>query len=154
MSLFRRSRTALVFALLAAVVVAWVWLCDYVTLQGERTIYTVQCRGGEWRGDLCTGALSTGDRYRFRALPRHREVLFWTAGSTEPSGRFSECVIVDGRNWTCPANGEAGRTIMLALDHGTPVHDATGRTRPFHSVAKWRWLLLKAGAPAGSRADD
>jgi hypothetical protein len=128
------------------------WLCDYVSLQGERTIYTADCRG-EWRGELCTGALVPADRYRFRALPPHREVLFWKAGSREPSGRFHDCTIADGRNWTCPANAESVRTITLALRQGEAVHDTTGRTRAFHAIRKWRWLLLKTGLPAGSSAD-
>jgi hypothetical protein len=137
----------------ALLMALWMWMSDFVTIQGERTIYTAECRGGAWRGLSCTGTLVAANRYRFRALPPHNEVLFWTAGSSEPSGRFSNCVIRDGRNWSCPPNAEAQRTIALSIARGEAVHDATGRTQPFHAIGKWRWLLLRWGIPTGNAAD-
>jgi hypothetical protein len=149
-----RKLSASAWFLGAALLLAfWMWMSDFITIQGERTIYTADCRGGTWRGLSCTGTLVAANRYRFRALPPHNEVLFWTAGSREPSGRFGSCVIRDGRNWACPPNAEAQRTIALAIAHGQAVHDTTGKTQPFHAIGKWRWLLLRWGIPTGNAAD-
>jgi hypothetical protein len=133
--------------------IAMMWLSDFVTLQGELTVYTANCDGGQWAGARCTGKLAAGPRYRFRALRIHEEVLFWTAGARENSAKFSNCSIQNGRNWTCPANADAMSTITLQIEHGHAVHDTSGKTRPFHAVEKWRWLLLRAGVWAGSSAD-
>ncbi len=142
----------LVFAVLVAVV-AFVWASDKVTLQGERTIYTVDCRDGAWQGLQCSGRLVTADRFRFRALKPHREVVFWTVGAEDPSGKFTDCDIEDGRNWLCKPNAEAPRTITLQMSKGVPVADSMGRVKAFHAIAKWRWLLLKWGLPIGNDAD-
>jgi hypothetical protein len=100
---------------------------------------------GEWRGDQCTGKLAASDRYRFRALKPHKEVFFWVVGSTEPSGRYTQCEIKNRENWTCKANADSARTITLALVGGHPAPDPSANTRPFHAVSKVRWLLLKYG---------
>jgi hypothetical protein len=57
--------------------VFFIWSSDRVTLQGERTIYTVNCVNGTWDGHRCNGLLTTGPRFRYRALKAHGEVLFW-----------------------------------------------------------------------------
>ncbi len=142
------------FALAAlAAVIAFVWASDKVTLQGERTIYAIDCRDGVWRGLHCSGRLVTADRFRFRALKAHREVIFWTVGTAEPSGRFTDCDIKDGRNWICKPNADAPRTITLQMSKGAPVPDSMSRVRAFHAVDKWRWFILQWGIPIGSYAD-
>jgi len=153
-----RSRRLLVstpaaFLAVGILLATWMWLTDFITVQGERTIYTVACQGGAWQGRLCTGKLAASDRYRFRALRRRSEVLFWRPRVREPSGQFAQCRIADGRNWSCPASADAPRSITLALDHGRAVHDPDGRTRAFHGVEKWRWLLLEWGLYGGRSAD-
>lgn len=129
------------------------WVSDWVTLQGERTVYTVGCADGAWHETRCAGQLVAGDRYRFRALPAHGEVLFWTVGSKQPSGKFTDCSIQDGRNWLCKANADASRTITLQLTQGRPLHDETGKCGSFHAVSKWRWWLINCGVYAGDSAD-
>lgn len=62
------------------------WSTDGMTLQGERTIYTAGCQQGGWQGSECSGQLAASQRYRFRALKAHSEVLFWTTGAGGPSG--------------------------------------------------------------------
>jgi hypothetical protein len=136
-----------------ATVLAFVWASDKVTLQGERTIYTVDCRDCSWQGLHCTGRLVTGDRFRFRALKPHHEVVFWTVGAEDPSGKFTDCDIKDGRNWTCKPDSDAPRTITLQMSKGVPVPDSMGRVRAFHAIDKWRWFLLKWGIPIGNDAD-
>ena len=77
---------AWLFAMAALLVVAGlVWASDWITMQNERTIYTVDCSGGAWQGRRCSGRLKAGDRYRFRALRARGEVLFWVVGRNEPS---------------------------------------------------------------------
>jgi hypothetical protein len=111
---------------------------------GERTIYTVDCVRGAWEGDHCNGTLAAGARYRFRALKPHGEVIFWTVGSSEPSGKVQR-LRHPGRS-QLGLQGVPGRR---SLDHpsdvaGLPV-PATTVTRPFRAVSKWRWLLLRRG---------
>lgn len=152
-AIVRNSTVSLLFIPVLGLLAGWAWLTDFVTIQGESTIYTVSCRNGEWRGETCTGQLAPADRFRFRALPRRQEVLFWTLGKAEPSGRFTGCQVEDGRNWTCPPSADAARTITLSLVQGRAMHDATGRTQGFRAVYKWRWMLLGWGVPMGRSAD-
>jgi hypothetical protein len=146
-------RLSLVFLVVFLLLAAWAWFTDFVTIQGESTVYTAECVEGAWQGQQCNGRMVPGERFRFRALPRRREVLFWTLGRDEPSGRFSECRIHDGRNWSCPPNPDARRTITTAVVRGHATHDAAGATRPFHAIYKWRWLLLKVGVSMRRQAD-
>ena len=130
---------ALLFLLFVVTAVAlFGWTLDAITMQGERTIYTARCDRGVWANEQCTGRLVAAERYRFRVLVPHNEVLFWTVGSAEPSGTFTDCEIKDGRNWKCKANANASRTITLEMSRGQPVPDPTASTRPFHAVSKLR----------------
>lgn len=131
----------------------WIWSTEAITLQGERTVYTVDCQHGDWRGRRCTGELAAGDRYRFRALKSHREVLFWRLGIAEASSKMENCDIGDGRNWVCTPRAGDSPSITLEMRHGQPLADLSGRTRSFHAVEKWRWWLLRWGVGAGSDAD-
>jgi hypothetical protein len=97
------------------------WASDFVTMQGERTVYTVDCKNGAWQGDHCSGQVAAGTRYRYRALKPHGEVIFWTVGTSEPSGKFNECTIQDGRNWVCKVCPRC-----CALDHAA---DGARRSR-------------------------
>ena len=123
------------------------WASDFITMQGERTIYTVECKEGTWNGDACSGALAPGLRYRFRALKPHREVIFWTLGTKDRSGKFDECEIEDGRNWVCRPNADVARSITLQMQQGQPV--PASATRAFRAVSKWRWMLLDRGIGIG-----
>ena len=135
----------IVSAVVAALGIA-VWSNDFITPQGERTVYTAGCQQGAWIVNRCTGKLVAGERYRFRALKFHNEVFFWVAGDrTQPAGRFTECAIPDGRNWKCKANADAPRAITLEMSHGRPVTDPAANTRLFHAVSKLRWVLLTYG---------
>lgn len=116
------------------------WMTDFVTLEGEWTIYTAVCDGGDWVGSSCTGHLVPGARYRFRTLRAHREVLFWTAGDRGESGRFINCQIRDQRNWSCPATASTVRTITRQMVHGRPV--AEPEAAQVHCVPKWEWEAL------------
>jgi hypothetical protein len=127
-----------------------VWASDFITLQGERTIYTAGCQDGVWKGDLCTGKLVAAERYRFRALKAHNEVLFWTVGSPGPSGKFTRCVVTNGRYWSCEASGEASAAVTREMRHGMPVSHPGENTRPFHQISKFRWMLLRYGISVGN----
>jgi hypothetical protein len=125
------------------------WASDFVTMQGERTVYTVECVDGAWQGDRCSGRVKAGTRYRYRALKPHNEVIFWTVGTSEPSGKFEDCKIQDGRNWVCKVCKDAARSITLEMVHGKPVPMAdAAQTKAFRAVSKWRWLLLQRGYTA------
>lgn len=137
-----------------AVLIPFVWGTDRITLQNERTVYTVDCLKGVWEGNRCSGELAAGSRYRYRALKNRGEVLFWVLGSPEPSSKLSNCVIQDGRNWTCPAGPDAAKSITLALVKGQPTRSPAWPTRPFYSVSKLNWTLLKAGLKITQWADS
>ena len=135
----------LILVLLLITFALVIWTSDHVTLQGERTVYTVQCEKGTWVDSECSGKLAAAERYRYRALAARGEVLFWVVGSPEPSGKLTRCEIHDGRNWSCKANAntDAARSITLEMSKGQAVHDKTGATRPLHEASKVVWLLLK-----------
>ena len=150
----RKGTTRYWLAVLAGgmVLAGFVWASDAVTPNGERTIYTVACEQGAWQGSVCTGRLVSAERYRYRALTARGEVLFWTLGAHEPSSKFTNCKIEDGRNWACPPNADAPKSITLAMAHGVALHDPTGQVRSFHAVPKWRWILAGYGVPVGNDA--
>jgi hypothetical protein len=130
---------------LLAVLVFSAWASDFITMQGERTVYTVECSGGTWLDDRCSGRMVAGTRYRYRALKPHNEVIFWKVGSRDRSGKFDDCNIQDGRNWVCKPSSDAPRSITLVMSEGTPLPGPAGVTLPFRAVSKWRWLLLDRG---------
>jgi hypothetical protein len=123
----------------------FVWTTDKVTWQGERTIYTVNCLNGSWDGNRCSGKLTAGPRFRYRALKGRREVLFWVLGTQEPSTKLTGCTIQDGRNWTCPVSVDAPKSLTLEISGGEAIHNPSMRTRPFHSTTKVGWWLLQLG---------
>lgn len=128
-----------------------IWTTDRVTMQGERTIYTVNCVSGTWKDNRCSGQVSAGARIRYRALKAHRDVLFWEMGSPVPSSKLTDCTILDGRNWTCPVSKDASNSLTLELAKGMPISNSNWPTRPFHAVSKVTWLLLDFGfTPAQS----
>jgi len=147
-------KTMLALVAVVVFVAFYAWSVDFATLEGERTIYTVTCKGGAWAGNRCSGTLVAGDRIRFRALKAHREVLFWAAGSAEPAGKLTDCEISSGRHWVCPPGADAARSIALQMEAGRAVADPQGRTRVLHSVPKLRWLLLRSGIRWGSSANE
>jgi hypothetical protein len=135
-------KTAAVMTLLLVALATFVWATDSVTLQGERTIYTAKCVGGAWVEDRCNGKLEAAKRYRFRALKSKGEVVYWIAGSEEPSGKLSSCAIQDGRNWTCKETPGEPSAVAREMRQGFAVLTA-GSAASFRAVQKWRWFLLR-----------
>ena len=141
----RRRQLRWLAATLVALLVYFIWTTDKITLQGERTIYTVNCANGNWDGKRCTGELDAGPRYRYRALKARGEVLFWVLGANEPSSKLTGCTIQDGRNWTCPVSPHASQSITLGLVSGDPLTNPAWPTRPLHAVSKMTWIFLSLG---------
>jgi hypothetical protein len=148
----RRNVTSIVLAVAVFLGVV-AWLHDFITLDGARTVYTVTCANGQWRGAACTGTLRAGDRYRFRTLKNHSEVIFWVAGSREASGKLAPCEVENAKQWTCKPGPDSARTITHEMRFGQPVPEPRGPARAFHPVAKWKWLLLDRGATLFHQAD-
>jgi hypothetical protein len=121
------------------------WATDKITWEGERTVYTVQCQRGNWQADRCTGELAAGPRFRYRVLSPHKEIVFWVVGSSEPSGKLTDCAILDGRHWKCPEKADSQRSITLEMAHGFPIHRPLDQSPQFHSVPKLSWILLNQG---------
>src|SRR5215471_13482051 len=138
-----------------ALVVTLIWASDRITMQGEHTVYTVECDGGTWTGKVCSGKLAPGKRYAFRASLARQEVIYWIRGSTAPSGKFPECKVVDRDNWSCKFVPEGPQaTIAYEMAKGHPTRAGSERMVPFHSVPKWKWWLIDAGLRVFTRAED
>jgi hypothetical protein len=109
----RRASVAGIVVVVVAVLCLTAWLHDFVTLNGAKTLYTVECSDGVWQGTVCSGRLSAGNRLRFKTLKVRGEVLFWTVGSTKPSGKLTQCTIEDAKDWSCkPEQPTALVTVM------------------------------------------
>lgn len=123
----------------------FIWASDRISLQGERTVYTVNCVNGSWESNRCTGDLAAGPRVRYRALKIRGEVLFWILGVPEPSSKLTGCEIQDGRNWRCPISPDASKSLTLGMANGDPQRNPAWPTRAFHAVPKTSWVLLDFG---------
>ena len=86
-------------------------------------------------------------------LKARGEVLFWRVGATEPSGKFTDCQVQDGRNWNCRPTAETSGTVAHEIVHGRPIADTSGLAQPLHAVPKWKWWLLRRGISIGNDAN-
>ncbi len=137
---------SILLTLLAIVAVGGlVWASDRVTFEGERTIYTVECRDGQWDGLRCTGRLVAGDRHRFRSSKSRSEVIAWVVGSPNPSVTYTDCSVKSRGNWQCNARLGQAPPITLEMANDRATHGPAGLTVPFHAIDKWKWWLLKKG---------
>jgi hypothetical protein len=143
----------LVIAAVVTVIGALIWASDKITLQGQRTIYSVQCRDGTWEGWRCTGTLVAGDRYRFLASRSRQEVIFWVVGSKQPSAKYTDCVVEDRDNWKCNAKPGQPAAVVDELAHGKPDTSGAALTAPLRAVHKWKWWVLYGGIHAFRSAD-
>jgi hypothetical protein len=119
-----------------------IWTTDRVTIQGERTVYTVNCVNGSWSGNSCSGEITAGARIRYRALKNRGEVLFWELGSSKPSSKLIYCSIQSGRDWQCPQTPESSKSLTLTMSKGVPVQNPS---QPFHAVVMASWILIDLG---------
>lgn len=141
-------RVWLVFGATIVLLAIGGWASDVMSLQGERTLYTARCVGGEWVDDNCTGHLAAAERIRFKASKPRAEVLFWYVGASAPTGRLAPCRIEDGKNWTCAESADAAKSITLALADGKPAANSELRLHSVRCISKLKWLRLKARGPA------
>jgi hypothetical protein len=150
----RRARWIAPASLVALIVVTTIWASDRITLQGERTIYTVECVDGAWDGDRCGGRLVPGPRYAFRASVRRHEVIYWIRDSAAPSGKYTDCTVTNRDNWRCSVQRDQPMPLTFAMHDGRPTGGGAGLTVPFHEVPKWKWWAIRAwravsGGPKG-----
>jgi len=146
-------RSWLAFVAMVALLGAVMWASDKISYEGERTIYTVRCQDGVWEGHRCAGKLVPGDRYRFRASKSRQEVLYWIAGSTAPSGKYSDCTVKDRGNWSCKIATGQPATITHEMVDERPTNAVGGLPLKFHAVHKLTWWMLRAGVPLSTTAD-
>jgi len=141
----------LVFLILFGVI----WASDPITLQGERTIYTVNCKDGSWSGNRCTSVLAPGVRHAFRASRTRQEVIHWVRGSDEPSEKYTDCQVKNRDNWKCNSRKDQKSLFVDELINGRPILTTTQSTTPvpFHAVVKWKWYALQAGIRVFTDAD-
>lgn len=139
---------------IVAIIAAMMWGSDWITLQGERTIYTVRCDNGSWDGDRCTGRLVPGDRHAFRASRSRNEVVYWIRESKAPSGKYTDCMVKDRDNWSCNVRTDQKPGITFEMTHGKPTHTQMNDIGAFHAVAKWEWWLMKLGCRFFHQATD
>jgi hypothetical protein len=72
-------------------------------------------------------------------------VAYWIAGSTAPSGQYTDCKVQDRGNWSCIPTVNQARTITLAMAHDRATHGPEPMTVPFHAIPKWKWWVLRMG---------
>jgi hypothetical protein len=147
------AKRAILLLLLLGSMGALLWASDRITLQGERTIYTVGCEQGVWDGLRCTGRMVASKRYRFRASPSRGEVIYWIVAAPAPSGKYAGCDVKNRDNWTCPANTGEYPSITHTMALGRPIPEEGAPVAPYYAIAKWKWWLLDAGIPAFAQAD-
>jgi hypothetical protein len=148
-------RRLLLGALVLLTLLGVIWASDQITLQGERTIYTVTCKQGRWLANRCTGDLAPGERRAFRASRTRQEVIQWIRGSEEPSQKYTDCQVKNRDNWKCHARENQKPLVVDELIIGRPAWSAAESTAivPFHAVAKWKWYALQAGIRVFTDAD-
>ena len=146
------TRFVFLFLMIGSVGIV-IWASDQITLQGEHTIYTVDCEHGSWEGQQCSGRLVAGEQHRFRASRSRNEVVFWIAGSSAPSGKYTDCQVTNRDNWKCNARSSEQASIVSELSSGRPSASEIVTAHPFHAVAKWKWWMLRAGIPGFTVAD-
>ena len=149
-------RTILLSSIVLVVLVisaAVAWMTDWITISGERTIYTVECAGGDWIGARCPGRIVAGERYKYRAFKSDREVWFWILGADEPFGRLENCDIKSGRQWTCQPSSDSLDSLTYSMWNGKAVYDESIPTISFHATSKLRWWLAKVGVTWFHSAD-
>lgn len=149
----RTQRYSLWIALIAVVTFA-IWASDRVTLEGQRTVYSVSCSGGGWQGARCSGTMVAAERYIYRASRRRQEVVHWTLGSASPSVTYRGCTVTDRDNWTCRVEAAGTPPAALQMERG---HLRGGPLDPASSVRavkKWKWWLMHLGLHVFSDARE
>jgi len=139
-------------AAIAAALAVFFWATDQITLQGERTIYTVDCERGQWNDLRCTGTMVPSARYRYRASRSRNEVVFWVMGSSTPSGKYTDCEVRNRGNWSCKPTVDVAPSITSEMMSDRATHGPAVLTLPFHAVPKWKWWLLRTGIRAFNEA--
>ena len=139
--------------LIIAGLAATVWATDWITLEGERTIYTADCVAGSWTGLACSGSLVPGARHRFRASRVRGEVVHWIAGSTAPSGKMTQCEVKNRENWSCKVADPVAPAIGRTMTRGRLLPVAGTAGEPVHAIAKWKWWAMHVGVGGFSVAD-
>ncbi len=121
-------RKWLLGVLLLVTIATILWGSDWITLQGERTIYTVGCDQGVWQGTKCTGRLVAGERHAFRASRSRNEVVYRIRESKAPSGKYTDCTVKDRDNWTCNVRTDQQPAITYEMVQGKPTHTDMNET--------------------------
>lgn len=134
-----------------ALVAVQVWLADCITPQGSWTLYSAHCQSGEWQGDRCGGQLVAAPRYRMRIDRASSQVAVTDLKTRAPAGTLTQCDIQDGRNWACRSAAPGTAAVVERIRYGRP-EPAPQLPEGDRAVAKWRWMLMRAGLPAGQRA--
>ena len=127
------------------VVIIAIWASDKIGWEGERTVYTARCEGGNWLDGHCTGRLVPSDRYRFRASRSRQEVMYWIVGSRVPSATYRDCTVKDRGTWSCNVGTNQPHTVTHEMINGKPEARETGSGDSFRTVPKWEWWLLRLG---------
>jgi hypothetical protein len=136
------------------ILVTLFWASDRITMQGERTIYTVRCERGAWEGVRCTGMLVPSERHAFRASKSRHEVIYWIRESDAPSGKYTDCSVTDRDTWTCNVRAGQKPTIAYEMVRGKPTRTGASSLLPFHAVPKWKWWLMDVGVSVFSEAEN
>jgi hypothetical protein len=82
-------------------------------------------------------------------------VIYWVRASDKPSGKYTDCKVVDRDNWSCTVAPDQPVSVAYEMANGRPSRTAARGAPPsFHYVQKWKWWLIKLGLPFFSDAPD
>jgi hypothetical protein len=110
----------------------------------EVTLHPAHCRMPSNRVGVCGTGLTPLERTTFRVFSERQEVMRWaTAGG--PPERFTNCVVRDRHNWSCP--DPTGAFVSFGMVDGvfrSDVHTPPAATDSVIYLNTFEWWLNKA----------
>lgn len=127
-------------------IVGVAFLLGGCTVGDEVTLYPARCSMPSNTVGVCGRGLVPMDRTTFRVSTERQEVIGWrTAGG--PPERFTDCVVRDRRNWSCPRPaGDTGVPISFGIVDGEFRGDVNSPPAASDSVVylnTFEWWLYK-----------
>ena len=116
-------------------VILAVWLIDWNPFGNEHTIYRVDCLVASENGKCPARQEQPGSRISYRAQKETSSIVVQT--DDQAPFKYSNCAIVDEKNWSCPSEYDAHHMVNGVLD------DTTDASEYPRFVKKWQWWLIK-----------
>lgn len=134
--------------------------CGCVDTQESTTVHYMSCtvakyKDAKYKNDVerCS-VLSAVARIDVRVNRVMNEVAGFYDGKASNSVKYTDCAIIDARNWTCrsfqPATGGKAETKKITLEDGEWVVERGGDLRLCYPWFPLRWLMYLFGTDSFS----